>query len=90
MMNQAVLKFRYLLADSRSNQADWIEALQLGHRCFEEWGLVNDAVKFHQAQLLGLGALAVKLTGSGGGGYMISYWQKPPVDVTFEMIPCFN
>lgn len=69
----------------------WIRAMGLAHQCFRDWGLVNEAVRLHEEQLLQAGAQAVKLTGSGGGGFMLSYWtEPPPADVTFEMIPCFN
>lgn len=59
------------------------------HSCFEEWGLVNEEVKRHEQALKKAGALAVKLTGSGGGGYMLSLWNQAPPHLNFEMIPCF-
>jgi mevalonate kinase len=46
--------------------------------CFEQWGLVSESLKKHMNQLTEAGALAVKPTGSGGGGNVISLWEKPP------------
>jgi mevalonate kinase len=37
--------------------------------------------------LMSAGALAVKPTGSGGGGHVISYWAKePPSNLGFPFI----
>lgn len=90
-MKQAVAKFQILLSQKNIDAGAWIEAMQMAHRCFHEWGLVNEAVRHHEGELLKAGAKAVKLTGSGGGGFMLSFWtEPPPADVTFELIPCFN
>lgn len=90
-MKQAVAKFQILLSQKNIDASTWTEAMQMAHRCFHEWGLVNEAVRHHEAVLLKAGAKAVKLTGSGGGGFMLSFWtEPPPADVTFELIPCFN
>ncbi len=92
-MKQSVEIFKILLGqkdeNSQTNQ-NWIQALNKSHECFVQWGLVNDAVKSHQKILMKAGAQAVKLTGSGGGGFMLSYWTEPPQNVTFDLIPCFN
>ncbi|MGZ6435054.1 MAG: mevalonate kinase family protein, partial [Pseudobdellovibrionaceae bacterium] len=59
------------------------------NKVFEQWGLVEGAL---QNQLLALrqqGALAVKPTGSGGGGYILSLWSSPPPEELFsKLIPC--
>ncbi len=90
-MKNAVEQFKKLIQKNEIVSKDWIHAMQLAHGCFYDWGLVNEAVRRHEEELLRYGARAVKLTGSGGGGFMLSYWANPPpVDVTFEMIPCFN
>lgn len=90
-MKKSVEQFQLLLQSETIQPQKWIQAMQLAHGCFYEWGLVNEAVRRHEEDLLRLGAQAVKLTGSGGGGFMLSYWtQSPPQSVTFEMIPCFN
>ena len=90
-MKASVEKFKVLLSEMQIDHDAWGKTLTEAHSCFYDWGLVNEAVKRHEAELLSFGAKAVKLTGSGGGGYMLSYWLKPPpANVTFEMIPCFN
>jgi mevalonate kinase len=90
-MIKSVELFQSLLQEKKISSERWIQAMQLAHACFYEWGLVNDAVRTHEEELLRLGAQAIKLTGSGGGGFMLSYWtEPPPQNVTFEMIPCFN
>lgn len=63
-----------------SEQADRVEelagALNLAGSCFEEWGLGPEPAL--AAKLRELGALAVKPTGSGGGGYLLTLWRAAP------------
>lgn len=52
------------------------EAVHMANSCFEEWGLM-DAPMYREAQRLkSLGAAAVKPTGSGQGGYLLSLWPS--------------
>ncbi|MGE3262205.1 MAG: mevalonate kinase [Bacteriovoracia bacterium] len=44
---------------------------------FREWNLVPTAVEQQMQQLKSAGALAVKPTGSGNGGYILSLWESP-------------
>ena len=53
-------------------------ALEQADRCFIAWQLYNPAMRQTKRQLLEAGALAVKPTGSGQGGFMLSLWQDPP------------
>ncbi|MBC7464364.1 MAG: hypothetical protein H7256_00085 [Bdellovibrio sp.] len=85
-MKLAVAQFAKLLTEP--NIADWIKTLNLAHSCFYDWGLVNETVKAHEKLVLDSGALAVKLTGSGAGGFMLSLWDKEPQNLSFPMIPC--
>ncbi|NUN07502.1 MAG: hypothetical protein HUU57_17290 [Bdellovibrio sp.] len=65
------------------------EAIELAGQCFEQWGLNEGAPAEHIQWLRGNGALAVKPTGSGGGGYVLSLWnQRPSKDVLEKLIPC--
>lgn len=52
------------------------DALRQGQRCFETWGLMPPAAQAQVQQLLADGALAVKLTGAGGGGFLVALWRS--------------
>lgn len=56
------------------------QSLQKAAACFESWGLINETLSTHMKKLLALGAIAVKPTGSGGGGYVLSLWNARPVE----------
>jgi mevalonate kinase len=66
------------------------EAFDLGLGCFEKWGLNQGSPDQHLRWLREVGASAVKPTGSGNGGYILSLWeQEPPAEVGKKLIPCF-
>ncbi|MBA2655530.1 MAG: mevalonate kinase [Tatlockia sp.] len=65
---------------------DLKKAIQQAANCFNSWGLVSETLQQHMQILLNLGALAVKPTGSGGGGYVISLWDKMPTNLPIELI----
>ncbi|MBA2711003.1 MAG: mevalonate kinase [Tatlockia sp.] len=69
--------------DSLQNLA---KAIAQAADCFKQWGLVSETLQQHMQLLTNAGALAVKPTGSGGGGYVLSLWDKPPPDLNAEMI----
>lgn len=48
------------------------EAVELAHDCFAKWGLIEEDSLRCIAEQKERGALAVKPTGSGGGGYILS------------------
>ncbi len=55
--------------------------------CFIKWGLCEGQLGSHLEWLKKQGALAVKPTGSGGGGYVLSLWsQTPPVEIQNQLI----
>lgn len=67
-----------------------IRAIGEANGCFKEWGLSEGAVGDHLGELTAAGALAVKPTGSGGGGFVLSLWDgEPPVALQDRLIPCF-
>ena len=54
------------------------EAITTAGNCFEAWGLITPALATHMQKLREAGAIAVKPTGSGGGGYILSLWEQVP------------
>jgi len=64
------------------------QALDLGEDCFRKWNLISYDLERHFQHLKKSGALAVKPTGSGLGGYVISLWdKKPPFSLQKDLIP---
>lgn len=53
------------------------QAMQLARECFYSWELVPGKAKRMEEDLLRQGALAVKLTGAGGGGMLVALWPDP-------------
>lgn len=51
-------------------------AMEGASECFRAWGLIPPAVSEAMEELKGRGALAVKPTGSGDGGYLLSLWRE--------------
>ena len=65
------------------------KALERAGHCFAQWGLNEGAPDKHINWLREAGAVAVKPTGSGGGGYVLSLWNKEPAPhIAKELIPC--
>lgn len=54
------------------------QAINKAADCFVQWGLVSESLQHHMSRLTAEGALAVKPTGSGGGGFVLSLWQQQP------------
>jgi mevalonate kinase len=54
------------------------EAINTAADCFFQWGLISESLQHHMQTLFDAGALAVKPTGSGGGGFVVSLWENPP------------
>jgi mevalonate kinase len=57
---------------------DLASAIHKARSCFEHWGLASGETGNHIQALFNLGAYAVKPTGSGDGGYVLSLWRKCP------------
>ncbi|TAL65081.1 MAG: mevalonate kinase, partial [Legionella sp.] len=66
--------------------AQLAQAMNKAADCFFQWGLVSESLQQHMQQLLKSGALAVKPTGSGGGGYVVSLWEGPLPEMDFAVI----
>ncbi|WP_045096090.1 mevalonate kinase family protein [Legionella fallonii] len=60
------------------------KAMNKAADCFHQWGLVSESLQQHMNQLFDQGAIAVKPTGSGGGGFVLSLWNsEPPENIDF-------
>ncbi|WP_413561189.1 mevalonate kinase [Bdellovibrio sp. HCB209] len=78
-----------LMMDEEQGRKVLAAAIDMGAECFEKWGLNEGAPANHIQWLRSQGAIAVKPTGSGGGGYVISLWDKEPSSEALkELIPC--
>ena len=53
------------------------QGIQLANECFEKWGLVTPEVKKIQEEIAALGGITSKVTGAGGGGYVLGYFKEP-------------
>jgi mevalonate kinase len=63
------------------------QAINLAAQCFKEWGLINASMEQHIKKLEDHGALAVKSTGSGNGGFVLSLWKDEiPVFPDIDLI----
>jgi len=63
------------------------EAINKARTCFERWGLAGGELGSHIQWLFESGAYAVKPTGSGDGGYVLSLWRKaPPPEIRQHLI----
>ena len=59
----------------RSALEPLIQSMGLARSCFRDWGLVPQEVLALEEALLKQGALAVKLTGAGRGGFVVALWD---------------
>lgn len=86
-MHDAVIMAKQALLNKNEDALDQLaEAINQAKRCFEQWGLVKGGLKAHMDILKSAGALAVKPTGAGNGGYVLSLWAHQPPEMGFEMI----
>jgi len=67
-----------LMADQNHGLNFLIQSFNLAEECFFKWGLITDGMKDHINFLKKKGAIAIKPTGSGSGGFILSLWDKKP------------
>ena len=60
----------------RESEAQLAHAMNLAQQCFETWGLVTPELIQQKYELLKQGALGVKLTGAGLGGFWVALWKS--------------
>ncbi|NCT56959.1 MAG: mevalonate kinase [Legionella sp.] len=86
-MAASVLQARDALVDTTLLATPRLaHAIQQAAACFEGWGLINHALQNHIASLREAGAIAIKPTGSGGGGYALSLWESAPPTTPHALI----
>ena len=51
-------------------------AMKRAHECFRVWGLLPNSIERQISNLMTQGALAVKLTGAGSGGFLVALWPE--------------
>lgn len=72
------------------DESKLIQGMNLAGSCFNKWGLSEGLVKESIDTLISHGALSVKPTGSGGGGYVLSFWKETPSNADRPgLISCF-
>lgn len=78
-MREAVaLAEQALLKDEVAGFSELAQAIDQARNCFYQWGLCEGVLDQHMSELTKAGAYAVKPTGSGGGGYVLSLWREAP------------
>lgn len=86
-MKESVLQASQALQKEQPNSLKKLaNAINQTADCFKQWGLISETLQQHMRLLESLGALAVKPTGSGGGGYVVSLWDKLPETSAVEFI----
>lgn len=77
---QMAQSYSLALAALKQNEQQGLQelvaAVDLAANCFDQWGLYSAELKAHTDTLKANGALAVKPTGSGEGGFVMSLWPQ--------------
>lgn len=76
MMNQGSDLCEYALKNGDFEKLK--DGITLCNEAFHGWGLYNEALADHVANLMKKGAVAVKPIGSGLGGFVLSLWEEQP------------
>lgn len=89
MMASVALAEEALMLNEQEGFPLLAQAISLARSCFEKWGLIKGSLEQHIQILMENGAVAVKPTGAGSGGYVLSLWDKePPKNLPFELDRC--
>ena len=82
MNNSVLLALQALNESHELGLPKLVESITSAAECFYGWDLVSAELDGHIQFLKAQGAIAVKPTGSGEGGYVLSLWQMaPPLEI---------
>lgn len=84
-MKDSVLLAKTALTN-KTGLPDLAKAINQACECFKTWGLVDNHLSEHMQTLKDAGALACKPTGSGGGGFVLSVWDRLPQELGFQVV----
>lgn len=74
-MHESVKIAKFALEnDTVDSFTNLIKSIEMANNCFQKWGLITETMQNHMQNLVNQGAKAVKPTGSGGGGLIVSLW----------------
>lgn len=62
------------------------KAINQACQCFHQWGLIHSIMQAQIEKLFTAGAIAVKPTGAGTGGYILSLWPQAAVNDDLVLI----
>lgn len=88
-MKEAVRCMEESLSQGQEAALDkFLVGMNKAKECFVNWDLLDGGVQEKMKEIESLGALAVKPTGSGNGGYILSCWKGLPPKVDgLDFIP---
>jgi mevalonate kinase len=72
LAKEGLLRFQH---DPTGGEDRIAQAMNDAQHCFETWGLLTPELIGQKHELLKQGALAVKLTGAGLGGFWVALWR---------------
>ncbi|MDR1032141.1 MAG: hypothetical protein LBL30_03430, partial [Holosporales bacterium] len=63
------------------------QGIDIARECFRDWGLITKPLQQSMDSLTSAGAIAVKPTGAGGGGFVLYLWDRdPPLSLKQSLI----
>lgn len=89
-MEKAVHMAKEALTQTPGDLAILQEAMAQAEACFRSWHLIPDEVENYINTLKSWGALAVKPTGAGLGGLLVSLWDTPPSTDKLNTLPWYH